>query len=359
VETPRPSPHDTLNLFSERNRLHLYSYRAYGLGIQSDSFIPGFCADIPSAPCDVSLEIGPEPPCWFLKGKPLDSAICYNQPAIPETADPAYTLTVWGARRFFELAYSDGARFLIDADAKRVWGQCPPLTIEDIGVYLRGPIMGFVLRRRGVAALHASAVSISGQSVVMCGPSESGKSTTAAALALRGIPVHCDDITAVGETAAGFFVESGYPRICLWPDAVEHLLGAPDILPRLTPTWGKCFLPLDGIRATFEARRQPLGVVYMFSPRVSESRAPRVAQLSSRQALLELVQNTYLNWLLDRERRAAEFDVLTRLVMEVPVRRIIPHSDPHRIGALCDLIRDDAERLTAAPARSKMLTSRP
>jgi hypothetical protein len=97
----------------------------------------------------------------------------------------------------------------------------------------------------------------------------------------------------------------------------------------------------------------------MFSPRASESQAPRVAQLSSRQALLELVQNTYLNWLLDRERRAAEFDVLTRLVMEVPVRRIIPHSDPHRIGALCDLIRDDAERLTAAPARSKMLTSRP
>jgi hypothetical protein len=275
---------------------------------------------------------------------------------LAETADPAYALTVWDADQFFELAYSDGARFVIDAGARRVWGLCPPLTIDDIGVYLRGPVMGFVLRRRGVAALHACAVSISGKSVVLCGPSESGKSTTAAALALRRIPVLSDDITALVEVGGKFHVEPGYPRICLWPDIAESLPGVHDVLPKLTLTWEKCFLPLYGIKAKFDEKRRPLGVVYLLAPRISEGRAPWIEELSGRQALLELVQNTYMNWLLDRERRASEFDVLTRLVTEVPVRRIVPHVDPHRINALCELIRGDAERVSAPQTYTKALT---
>jgi len=340
--------------------LQSYFYRAYGLRIQSNSIVYGFCPDLtPCEPSDLLLEISPEPPAWFRERETSVSVIRYKQAAVPETADPAYTLTVWGSDQYFELTYADGARFVIDADASRVWGQCPPLAAEDVEVYLRGPILGFVLRRRGEAALHACAVSVSGESIVLCGPSESGKSTTAAALALQGAAVLCDDITALHETNSGFCVQSGYPRICLWPDVVEHLFGAPDALPRLTSTWEKRFLPLDGVKAKFETTGRPLGIVYLFAPRASDGRAPRVEELSGRQALLELVQNTYMNWLLDRERRAAEFDILTRLVMNVPVRRIVPHSDPHQIDALCDLIRDDFKRIAAAGSRTKILASRP
>jgi len=65
-----------------------------------------------------------------------------------------------------------------------------------------------------------------------------------------------------------------------------------------------------------------------------------------RDALVELVQNTYMNWLLDRSQRAAELDALTTLVRRVPVRRIVPHADPERLGALCELIVADAERVS-------------
>jgi hypothetical protein len=70
--------------------------------------------------------------------------------------------------------------------------------------------------------------------------------------------------------------------------------------------------------------------------------------MSASEALLNLVQNTYMNWLLDRSQRASEFDALGRLVTQVPVRRIVPHLDPGRIGALCELIIADAERVSAA-----------
>ncbi len=94
---------------------------------------------------------------------------------------------------------------------------------------------------------------------------------------------------------------------------------------------------------SFSSNELPLGAIYMFGLRSSESNAPHVQPMSPREALLVLVQNTYMNWLLDREQRAVEFDVLARLVQVVPVRRIVPHADPKRIGELCNLIVSDAE----------------
>jgi hypothetical protein len=126
------------------------------------------------------------------------------------------------------------------------------------------------------------------------------------------------------------------------------LFGAPDALPRLTPTWEKFFLPLDGGNVKFEDQRRVVSAVYLLGARVADADAPRIETTSAREALLDLVRNTYMNWLLDRSQRAAEFHALAKLVAQVPVRRIVPHLDPGRIGALCDLIVADAERLSAA-----------
>lgn len=218
--------------------------------------------------------------------------------------------------------------------------------------------MGFVLRRRGLTALHASAVVATGRVIAFCGQSETGKSTTAAALALRGAAVLSDDIAALREENSVFLVEPGYPRVCLWPDMVGDLLGVPDALPRLTPNWEKCFLALDNRQARFEDEPRPLGIVYLLAPRSMEASAPRVEEVAVREAVMELVRNTYMNWLLDRDQRAAEFDTLARLATQIPLRRIVPHSDPARLDALCDLILADAERWSNTPAPTASLAVR-
>jgi hypothetical protein len=335
-----------------------FSYRACGLSCTSDTPIPGFWLDsLDFTPADLSCWINSKEPGWVSEARSLPSRVCYPDSLVEHASTSDCKLTSFGSDLFFELAYSDGARFFIDSAGARLSAAgSPPLSLDDLATYLRGSIMGFVLRRRGVAPLHACAVSVGGRSVVLCGPSESGKSTTAAALALRGLPVLCDDITALSEIGGKFYVEPGYPRICLWPDVAESLLGAPDALPRLTPTWGKCFLPLDGTRAKFQETRQPLTVVYLLAPRVSEARAPWIEDLGSREALLALVQNTYMNWLLDRDGRASEFDVLARLVTNIRVRKIVPHADPHRINALCELISSDAEAISADDEGTKTAT---
>lgn len=327
-----------------------HEYTAYGLSLRSDVEIPGLVPGRESVafpPVELTTK---EKPDWATPVAAMPSEIIHSLPADPECADPTFVVREHNAGQYFQLVYGDGTQFLVDGAGARVWGSfAAPLTIEDLATYFLGPVMGFVLRRRGATALHASAVNIGSVAVAFSGAAGVGKSTTAAALALRGAPVLCEDIAVLDEVAGEFLVRPGYPRVCLWPDAAEKLLDAKNDLPNLTPTWEKQFLALDGGRAQFAERSLSLGVVYLFGNRVSEERAPFLGEIPVKEALLELVQNTYMNKLLNKEQRAAEFELLSRLVTRVPCKRVTPHSDPKRIGALCELIESDAAEIGAGP----------
>jgi hypothetical protein len=323
----------------------ILSYRTYGLNLSSDSPLPGLTEELDVSGCtDVTVELREEPE-WVRDARRLPSLILHRLPAAAETHDPVFVLTSFGEGDFFELAYSDGTHFVVNGAATRIWGTAGDAQMmEDLATYFLGPVMGFILRRRGITALHASAVCLEGKAIVLAGAAGSGKSTSAAALALRGLPVLCEDIAALHEKDGSFAVEPGYPRVCLWPESVEMLMGSAEALPRLSPNWEKCYLPLDGPTGRLEAEKRPLGAIYFLAPRLAQD-APRVEEVAGQEVLLELVQNTYMNSLLDRAQRAAEFEMLAHLASRVPVRRIVPHRDPARIGALCELVVADARRL--------------
>ena len=77
----------------------------------------------------------------------------------------------------------------------------------------------------------------------------------------------------------------------------------------------------------------------------ADGNAPCVKEVNPREVLLELVQKTYTNWLLDRDRRAKEFHDLWKVVGTVPVRRVFAHEDARKIGDMCALILADAARV--------------
>jgi hypothetical protein len=57
-----------------------------------------------------------------------------------------------------------------------------------------------------------------------------------------------------------------------------------------------------------------------------------------------------VNYLLDRDMRAREFDVLSRMLAGVPVRRVRPTADTSKIFALCESIAADATQLAVSDA---------
>jgi hypothetical protein len=89
----------------------------------------------------------------------------------------------------------------------------------------------------------------------------------------------------------------------------------------------------------------PLAAIYLLAERQDDPLAPFVGPLSRAGGLMSLVANTYATKLMDKQMRACEFELLNRVLNHVPLRRVVPHSDPARIPELCDSILDDFESI--------------
>lgn len=323
-----------------------YLYSAFGLLLESNLPIPGPQPMATNLPADVSVHLG-EKPAWIALDPEPQTEPYYSSPYLGERSEPA--LRVWRLRggAFHRLLYSDATQFIVDSAGTQVWATWPPgLTLEDTATYLLGPILGLVLRLRGTVCLHASAVAIANQAVVLLGPAGAGKSTTAAGFAQLGYPVFSDDVVPLSEDAAQFFVLPAYPHLRLWPDSVDSLFGSAEALPRLTPTWDKRYLDLLRDAGSFQRERLPLAAIYFLGERSAEPSAPFVEPLPPRDAVMTLVANTYVNYLLDRDMRAREFEMLSRVVRLIPVRRVRPHSDSAALQRLCQVIAGDFRALT-------------
>jgi hypothetical protein len=291
------------------------------------------------APCkrtDVSLTIGRLPPELAEAGRDT----FYESDDRDDNGLPM----VAGARllhgAYFELAYSDGTRVVVDERATRIWAQSPEgATVEDTAAYLLGPVLGFALRLRGVTCLHASSVAVGEDAVAFVGAAGAGKSTLAAAFARCGNPVLTDDVAPLDEHGGAFHVRPAYPRIRLWPESVDLLFGTPDALPRITPGWEKRFLSLVDGNYRFAREPRRLRTVYLIGDRAGDG--PRIEPLTKRDALMTLVRDAYGTRLLDRNRRAAEFEVLGRLVDRVPVRRLYTGSDASGMSRVAQLVAHD------------------
>jgi len=294
---------------------------------------------------DVEVRVA-EVPQLLRDARPLLGLAQYVSPHRDAKGDPS--LVVWEVcdRSFFRLRYADGTEFLVARSGAEIWATWPePLTLDDTATYLLGPVLGFILRLRGAVCLHASAVALGGRAVVLVGPAGAGKSTTAAAFARRGVPVLSDDVACLDDRSGSLLVQPGNPRLRLWSDSAQVLFGAPDALPRMTPNWDKLYLDLGGCDCPFQETPLPLGAIYLLGERSRDIQAPFVEPVSPQEGLIELVANTYVNYLLDRAMRAREFELLGRLIRRIPVRRVVPHEDPTRFPALCQAIVDDFERI--------------
>ena len=231
--------------------------------------------------------------------------------------------------------------FWLDQEGKSVWAKWPdPSTLEDAAAYLLGPVLGLLLRLRGIACLHASAVAFENRAVALVGSEGAGKSTTAAAFAQRGHAVLSDDVVALVERDGAFYVMSAYPYLSLWPDSVESLYGPDKGLPSFSQYFDKRRLALGANDLKFEDQALPLGAIFLLGKRTPDEAAPYLEALTPQEGLLSLVANSYAGHLVDAATRASEFALLGRVVSTVPIRRLRPHTDPARIQRLCDLISD-------------------
>ena len=275
----------------------------------------------------------------------------YSSANLDEQGQPTLLVCKLDGGFWFHMRYADGTEFLVDRLGKRLWATWPePLTVEDTATYLLGPVMGFVLLLRGTHALHASAINVDGHAVALVGAAGAGKSTAAAAFAKLGYSVLAEDVVTLARERGELIVHPAYPCIRLWSESVEALFGSPDALPLLTPNWDKRYLDLTGEDHRFQADALPLAAIYLLGDRSEDAAAPWVEAVAPKVGMLELVANAYTSYLKDKAARVQEFELLRRVVAEVPLRRAIPSDDLGQVSRLCKVILDDFYALTRPDA---------
>lgn len=322
-----------------------FRYSVFGLSLRSNLSIPGLAhANSSTDAPEVQLHLGISPdldlPSVAAHGltKPI-----YVSSFTDAAGEPA--LRAWetpdGAS--LHLAYSDATEFWLDRKGAAIWAVwSEQSSLENAMCYLLGPVLGLLLRLRGIVCLHASAVAFDDDCVAFVGPAGAGKSTTAAAFAKLGRGIVSDDIVGLVEREGVFYVLPGYPHLRLWPESVTMLYGSPDALPQLLHDWEKRQLALGDNGTRFEARLLPLRAIYILGERRLDT-APVVTAIGEREVLLSLIANTYATNLIDRTTRGQEFDLLSQLMSSVPVRIVHPSGDLSRIGDLCCVIQSDFE----------------
>jgi hypothetical protein len=313
--------------------------------LHSNCPIPGLVPSMKIKKADLQIWLDLLPP-WLNQTELLASKKLYVSNFNSEDGLPVLTVEQLVDGAYLQFTYYDRTKFIINQAGTEIWATWPDnLTLEDTATYLLGPILGFVLRRRGVVCLHASAVAIGDRSIAIVGAAGAGKSTTAAAFAKAGFPVLTDDVLPLLDQKQKFLIQPAYPRVRLWPSSVKALYGEADALPCLTPNWNKRYLNLAQEGYQFQQQPLPLGAIYILRDRTTSPTAPFLENLLSHTGLITLISNTYANNLLDKKMRAAEFDLLSRVVANVPLRQVTPHADLNRISQLCDLILEDFQKL--------------
>ena len=322
------------------------SHVVYGLRVRANIALPGLPLALDSNAYDVRIHLKD----WdsFPTTFSESVEILYTSSEDFASDQPSLRVGVLPGGEYFVFFYSDKVRFAVERQGREIWGDWPEnYTFEDACTYLLGPVLGFVLRLRGVISLHASAVAVDGQAIALLGSPGAGKSTIAAAFAQCGFSVIADDVVALVEDGKNFQVQPGYPRLNLWSDSVRALFGSDEALPRITPTWDKRYLALGDNGFGFASKPLRLAAVYVLGARDAPLEAPVIDYLSGSNALAEFVTNTYVNYLLDRDMRSREFDVLTRLVVRVPIRRVRPSAEYSAVRDLSQAIANDARRVMA------------
>jgi hypothetical protein len=330
-----------------------FTYAVFGLLLRSNLPIPELIParpEIASSPLDsssypvVAVHLSASPQTSGLI-PPGPEELSYVNSYKDEAGEP--TLSIWKAAgsRYLRLAYFDGSQFWLDREGTEVWASWPAnLTLEDTATYLLGPVLGLLLRLRGVTCLHASAVAFGGNAVAFVGSEGAGKSTTAAALARQGHAILSDDVVTLAERDGSFFIHPAYPYLCLWPESVESLYGSPEALPRFSANYEKRCLSLGKQELRFAERALPLAAIYILGERRGDP-APLIEELSPQRAFLALVVNTFATNTLDSGMRAKEFQTLARLAPSIPIRTLHAHHDARRLPDLCDLLGREAQRL--------------
>jgi|SRR5690625_148457 len=303
----------------------MYTYKGYGLYIESDLYLPQLEEVSHNRAPDVVIrrdEAGEIP----------GELIGENRFVSGLRGDDIFLL--W--RKF--------GHFLIRGGREIVYS--PPAEDESsAGAALLGVVFGTLLHQRHVFTLHAGAIDYNGRAVAFVAHKGTGKSTTCVNMYGRGYPLITDDVLAIRlEEEGGLQVDPAFPTMKLNPDAVESIGKDPSQYDIVSRAFDKRYFTASD---QFTSSSLPLGTIYV----LENGDDFEVHELDQKDAFMQMLEHSYVVRFFGRLAAGKEhFLDCERIVKSVRVKRLVRPRDLSRMEDYLDFIEADLEADRIAPS---------
>ena len=215
----------------------MYSYYAYGLGINSELEIPEFSLATNSADIVIST----------------NTKIDIENVLSAEAIEQSWALHVSRDRGLVYV--KDTGLYTIERGREITFTPVSGCTAENIRFYLVGTVMAILLYQRKFLVLHGSVVDIDGEAVIFLGNSGDGKSSTAAALHAEGYNLINDDVAPIIIGRGKAILQPGFPQIKMGRETARVLNYDFDSLTELHQAEEK-----RGYRPQYDSLPQPMNI---------------------------------------------------------------------------------------------------
>lgn len=179
----------------------IYQYKSFGLEITSEICFPELFETNFEGHGDLDIEIGNLSEIWNEKVNPNSQVF---------------------VKKYLVLFKIPGlAIFCIQNGKSIIFSPELNADQEKVRLYLLGTCMGTLLLQKKILCLHGSAVAIDGKAYAFVGESGAGKSTIAAAFAVKGYQLISDDVIAINfDDQNNPLVMPSYPQQKLWEESL-------------------------------------------------------------------------------------------------------------------------------------------
>ena len=187
-----------------------------------------------------------------------------------------------------------------------------------------------LLGSRARLVLHASAVDIGARAIGFLGAAGAGKSTLAAALVRGGASLVTDDALVIDCGTSVPRAVPSYPGLRLWPDSAR-LVGVWRVRRTRVAHYTRK-QRWSGAAVPYSDRPLPLGALYLVARGRSRG---GIHLMSARQSIMALVRYSMMLDASDRSTVGFGFELASRLVEQIPVRRLVIPAGARALRETC------------------------
>ncbi|MGP4106314.1 HPr kinase/phosphorylase [Virgibacillus sp. L01] len=298
------------------NTLKKFTYRAFGLSIFSEFFLP----ELPQIDMEEHLA--------SVKVHKADLTGLWS-----ELSEGARYFVV--EKDFTMFHVPDTAIYLVKNGREIFVSPIEGSEEDQIRLYILGTCMGALLMQRMVLPLHGSALVIYGKAYAIVGDSGAGKSTLASALLKRGYQLLSDDVIPVTLSEKNVpIVTPAYPQQKLWQESLDQFGIESKQLRPIIDRETKFAVP---VLEQFAEESVPLaGVFELIRSDVNEIEVTPIQKL---ERFHTLFHHTYRNFIISRSGMMDwHFSTSASMVNKIDFHRLIRPTTHFTADNLADLI---------------------